>query len=67
MRKFRSFRGIDYLRALSMVCEIGDVKKFPTALAFMSYRGLVPSEHSSGKNQRTGRDNENWEQSSKKL
>jgi hypothetical protein len=29
-------------------CEIGDYKRFPSAGSFMSYLGLVPSEHSSG-------------------
>jgi transposase len=37
VRKLRTFRGIDYLTALSVVCEIGDFKRFPTAEAFMSY------------------------------
>jgi transposase len=54
VRKFRAFRGIDYLTALSLVCEIGDFKRFGSAEAFMSYLGLVPSEHSSGKKRRQG-------------
>jgi transposase len=54
VRKLRAFRGIDYLTALSLVCEIGDFKRFPTAEAFMSYLGLVPSEHSSGKKRKQG-------------
>ena len=49
VRMFRAFRGVDYIIALSLVCEIGDFKRFPTAAAFMSYLGLVPSEYSSGK------------------
>ena len=54
VRKFRAFKGVDYLIALSLVCEIGDFKRFPTAAAFMSYLGLVPSEYSSGKKRRQG-------------
>lgn len=46
--RLRCFKGIDYLTALACVCEIGDYKRFPSAGAFMSYIGLVPSEHSSG-------------------
>jgi len=54
VRKFRAFRGVDYIIALSLVCEIGDFKRFPTAAAFMSYLGLVPSEYSSGKRRKQG-------------
>lgn len=54
VRKFRSFRGIDYLTALSLVCEIGDFKRFASAEAFMSYLGLIPSERSSGKKRKQG-------------
>jgi len=44
----RAFKGIDYLIALSVVCEIGDFRRFASAKDFMSYIGLVPSENSSG-------------------
>jgi transposase len=54
VRKLRGFRGIDYLTALSLVCEIGDYQRFPSAEAFMSYLGLVPSEQSSGKKRKQG-------------
>jgi len=54
VRKFRAFKGVDYIIALSLVCEIGDFKRFPTAAAFMSYLGLVPSEYSSGKKRKQG-------------
>ena len=54
VRKFRAFKGVDYIIALSLVTEIGDFNRFPTAAAFMSYIGLVPSEYSSGKKRRQG-------------
>ena len=54
VRKFRAFKGVDYIIALSLACEIGDFKRFPTAAAFMSYLGLLPSEYSSGKKRRQG-------------
>ena len=54
VRIFRAFRGIDYIIALSLVCEIGDYRRFPTASAFMSYLGLVPSEYSSGNKRKQG-------------
>ena len=43
VKVLRAFRGIDYLRALTLVSEIGDFRRFPTAEAFMAYLGLVPS------------------------
>jgi transposase len=36
VRKFRAFKGVDYNTAMSLSCEIGDFKRFPTAAAFMS-------------------------------
>ncbi|MDR1351852.1 MAG: transposase, partial [Treponema sp.] len=55
VQKLRAFRGIDYLTALALLCEIGDFRRFPSAGAFMSYPGLVPSEFSSGGKRRQGR------------
>jgi transposase len=46
--KLRVFKGIDYIIALSVLCEIGDFRRFANAKDFMSYIGLVPSENSSG-------------------
>jgi transposase len=48
VQKLRAFKGIDYIIALSFICEISDFTRFPTAQRFMSYLGLVPSESSSG-------------------
>jgi transposase len=55
VQKLRAFRGIDYLTALALLCEIGDFRRFPNAGAFMSYLGLVPSEYSSGGKRNQGR------------
>jgi transposase len=46
--RLRAFKGIDYVIALAIVCEIGDFRRFANAKAFMSYLGFVPSEYSSG-------------------
>ena len=54
VKMLRAFRGIDNLTALTLICEIGDFRRFPTAEAFMAYLGLVPSEHSSGKKRQQG-------------
>ena len=48
VNKLRAFKGIDYIIALSVVCEIGDFRRFADAKSFMSYLGFVPSENSSG-------------------
>jgi transposase len=52
--RLRAFKGIDYIIALSVICEIGDFKRFASAKAFMSYLGLVPSESSSGRKRNQG-------------
>jgi transposase len=53
--RLRCLRGIDTLTALGLVAEIGtDWSRFKTAEQFMSYVGLVPSEHSSGQSRRQG-------------
>jgi transposase len=46
--RLRAFKGIDYIIALAVACEIGDFRRFANAKAFMSYLGFVPSESSSG-------------------
>jgi len=48
VNKLRAFKGVDYIIALSVICEIGDFKRFANAKSFMSYLGFVPSENSSG-------------------
>ena len=52
--RLRCFRGIDTLTAIGLVAEVGDFGRFDTASRFMSYVGLVPSEHSSGERRRQG-------------
>jgi transposase len=52
--RLRCLKGVDYLTALSFVCEIGDFKRFANAAHFMSFLGLIPSEHSSGTIRRQG-------------
>ena len=52
--KLRAFKGIDYIIALAVICEIGDFKRFASAKAFMSYLGFVPSENSSGGKRKQG-------------
>lgn len=44
----RCFRGIDTLTAMTLVTEIGDIRRFRSPRALMSYTGLVPGERASG-------------------
>lgn len=48
MRSLQALRGVSTIVAATLVAEIGDLRRFPTAGKFMSYLGLTPSEHSSG-------------------
>ena len=44
----RAFKGIKTLTAATVVAELGDLKRFPSAAQFASFLGLTPSEQSSG-------------------
>ena len=50
----RCFRGIDTVTALTVLAELGDIRRFKSARRLMSYLGLTPSEHSSGGRRRRG-------------
>ena len=50
--RLMALRGISTLSALTLVVEIGDFARFARAADFMSFVGLVPSEHSSGASRR---------------
>jgi len=47
-------RGIGPLAAVILLAELYDLRRFPTPRALMAFLGLVPSEHSSGAQQRRG-------------
>ncbi len=49
-----SLRGIDVVAAITLVAEIGDIRRFTLPRELMSFLGLVPSEHSSGQRRRLG-------------
>ena len=54
VQSLRALRGIDQLAALTLVAELGDVRRFDTPPALMAYLGLTPSEHSSGSRRQRG-------------
>src|SRR5580693_1641592 len=47
-------RGFDFVAAITIVAELGDLTRFAHPRALMAYLGLVPSEHSSGNTRRLG-------------
>ena len=51
VKKLVCFKGIKTHTALSLLVEIGDFKRFPSAQQFAAFLGLVPIENSSGKSQ----------------
>lgn len=54
VKKLRAFKGIGTLSAMLFIVEITDFQRFPNPRALMAFLGLIPSEHTSGDNQRGG-------------
>ena len=50
-----SIPGIAEIRAMDIIAEIGEIKRFPTANRLCSYAGLVPAIRQSGNTLRFGR------------
>jgi transposase len=44
----QAMRGVSFISAVTIAAETGDLRRFDKPRQFMSYLGLVPSEHSSG-------------------
>jgi transposase len=47
-------RGIDFVAAITLIAELGDLSRFAHPKALMKYLGLIPSEFSSGNTRRQG-------------
>jgi transposase len=54
-RLLLSHPGVGPITALATEVFLGEARRFPNAKAVASYVGMIPSEHSSGGQQRTGR------------
>lgn len=54
VKALMTLRSISFLSALTLVSELGDLRRFPHPRELMGYLGLVPSEYSSGNAQRRG-------------
>jgi transposase len=52
--RYSALRGVDWLTALTVYAELGDLRRFRNAPSLMSAVGLVPTEDSSGPKQRRG-------------
>jgi len=50
----QELHGVGLLTAVSLVAELGDLRRFDHPRQLMAYAGLVPSEHSSGSRSRRG-------------
>lgn len=48
------FKGIDFVAAVTLACELGDLHRFEHPKQLMAYLGLVPSEFSSGQSRSQG-------------
>ena len=48
VKALMALRGIEWVSAIGLVAEIGDMNRFAHPRQLMGYLGLVPSEHSSG-------------------
>jgi transposase len=44
----QTLHGIGFLSAVTIVAEVGDLRRFASARQLMAYAGVVPCEHSSG-------------------
>lgn len=47
-------RGLDFIAAITVVAELGDLSRFAHPKALMKYLGLIPCEFSSGNTRRQG-------------
>ncbi|MEK7877824.1 MAG: IS110 family transposase, partial [Pseudomonadota bacterium] len=50
----QGMRGIQFVHAMTLVAELGDLTRFASPRQLMAYLGLVPSEDSSGPRRRQG-------------
>jgi transposase len=50
----QALRGVQFLAALTLIAELGDLSRFANPRQLMSYLGLIPSEHTTGERRRQG-------------
>jgi transposase len=55
VRALMTLKGIDFVAAVTLVAELGDLARFAHPKELMSYLGLVPSEYSTGESRSQGK------------
>lgn len=55
VRALMTLKGIDFVAAVTLLAELGDLARFAHPKELMSYLGLVPSEYSTGESRRQGK------------
>ncbi|MDO8597154.1 MAG: IS110 family transposase [Sulfuricaulis sp.] len=54
VQQLQALRGVQFVHAVTMICELGDLARFENPRQLMAYLGLVPTENSSGERRRQG-------------
>lgn len=54
VKQLQALRGVQFVHAVTMLCELGDLTRFDSPRQLMAYLGLVPAENSSGERRRQG-------------
>lgn len=54
VRAVMTLRGLDVIAAVTVIAELGDLRRFAHPRELMGYLGLVPSEYSTGEKRRQG-------------
>ena len=50
----QALRGVQFVHAVTLISELGDLSRFTEPRQLMAYLGLVPTENSSGERRRQG-------------
>jgi len=53
--RYQTLRGVKTVTAMTLVAEVGDMRRYGTAPQFMASTGLVSSEHSTGEHEHRGK------------
>jgi transposase len=54
VKALQALRGVEFVTAVTVAAEVGDLRRFATAGDFMGYVGLIPTEQTSGLTCRRG-------------
>ncbi len=54
VQALRALRGVDTIAAMTLIAELGDLRRFSSPRQLMTYLGLIPSEHTSSNKTRRG-------------